>query len=127
MSDTTTATKTIQIEVLRYRPEQDSEPVWQSYTVPYTDDRSVLQGLQQIKDDQDGTMSFSGACRLAPTARTPGGGAGCSAESASPCGAHRPSFAVAAAAHPGRRARTRSISAAGTGTNASAARKSSAA
>ena len=34
---TNTVTKTIQIEVLRYRPEQDSEPVWQSYTVPYTD------------------------------------------------------------------------------------------
>ena len=54
---TNTVTKTIQIEVLRYRPEQDSEPVWQSYTVPYTDDMSVLQGLQQIKDDQDGTLT----------------------------------------------------------------------
>jgi fumarate reductase iron-sulfur subunit len=65
MSTTTTATKTIQIEVLRYRPEQDSEPVWQSYTVPYTDDMSVLQGLQQIKDDQDGTLSFRWSCRMA--------------------------------------------------------------
>ena len=59
------ATKTIQIEVLRYRPEQDSEPVWQSYTVPYTDDMSVLQGLQHIKDELDGTLSFRWSCRMA--------------------------------------------------------------
>jgi fumarate reductase iron-sulfur subunit len=62
---TNTQTKTIVIEVLRYRPEQDTEPVWQSYTVPYTDDMSVLQGLQQIKDDQDGTLSFRWSCRMA--------------------------------------------------------------
>ena len=37
-------TKTIEIEVLRYRPEQDKEPFWQSYSVPFTDDWSVLQG-----------------------------------------------------------------------------------
>ena len=61
MSDT----KTIEIQVLRYRPEQDDEPVWQSYTVPYTDDMSVLQGLQTIKDDLDGTLSFRWSCRMA--------------------------------------------------------------
>ena len=57
--------KTIQIEVLRYRPEQESEPVWQRYTVPFTDDMSVLQGLQAIKDDLDGTLSFRWSCRMA--------------------------------------------------------------
>ncbi len=62
MSDTP---KTIELEVLRYRPEQESEPVWQRYTVPYTDDMSVLQALQQIKDDQDGSLSFRWSCRMA--------------------------------------------------------------
>ena len=57
--------KTIQIEVLRYRPEQESEPVGQRYTVPFTDDMSVLQGLQAIKDDLDGTLSFRWSCRMA--------------------------------------------------------------
>jgi len=57
--------KTIDVEVLRYRPEQESEPVWQRYTVPYTDDMSVLQALQQIKDDQDGSLSFRWSCRMA--------------------------------------------------------------
>jgi len=34
--------KLIEIEVLRYRPEQDDEPFFQSYQVPLTDDMSVL-------------------------------------------------------------------------------------
>jgi fumarate reductase iron-sulfur subunit len=58
-------TRNIEIEVLRYRPEQDSAPVLQSYTVPFTDDMSVLQGLQYIKDYLDGTLSFRWSCRMA--------------------------------------------------------------
>ena len=57
--------KIIEIEVLRYRPEQDKEPVWQSYKVPFTDDMSVLQGLQYIKDYLDETVSFRWSCRMA--------------------------------------------------------------
>ncbi len=60
-----TAGKTIRIEVLRYRPEQESEPVWQGYDVPFTDDMSVLQGLQYIKDELDGTLSYRWSCRMA--------------------------------------------------------------
>jgi fumarate reductase iron-sulfur subunit len=55
----------IEIEVLRYRPEQDKEPFFQSYQVPFTDDMSVLQGLQYIKDQLDGTLSFRWSCRMA--------------------------------------------------------------
>src|SRR5439155_21479553 len=55
----------IEIEVLRYRPEQDKEPFFQSYRVPFTDDMSVLQGLQYIKDQLDGTLSFRWSCRMA--------------------------------------------------------------
>jgi len=57
--------RTIEIEVLRYRPEQDQEPFYQSYEVPFRDDWSVLQGLQYIKDDLDGTLSFRWSCRMA--------------------------------------------------------------
>jgi len=53
------------IEVLRYRPEQEAAPAWQAFTVPFSDDMSVLQGLQQIKDDQDGTLGFRWSCRMA--------------------------------------------------------------
>ena len=55
----------IEIRVLRFRPEQEERPVWQSYDVPYTDDMSVLQGLQYIKDELDGTLSFRWSCRMA--------------------------------------------------------------
>ena len=57
--------KTIEIQVLRYRPEQEDKPAWQSYQVPFTDDMSVLQGLQYIKDELDGTLSFRWSCRMA--------------------------------------------------------------
>lgn len=57
--------KTIPIEVLRYRPDQDSEPWWQKFELPYTDDMSVLQGLLAIKDDFDGSLSFRWSCRMA--------------------------------------------------------------
>jgi fumarate reductase iron-sulfur subunit len=59
------AARNIVIEVLRYRPQQDNEPVWQGYNVPFTDDMSVLQGLQYIKDELDGSLSFRWSCRMA--------------------------------------------------------------
>jgi fumarate reductase iron-sulfur subunit len=57
--------KTIRIEVLRYRPEQEDAPRLQAFDVPYTDDMSVLQGLQYIKDELDGSLSFRWSCRMA--------------------------------------------------------------
>ena len=53
------------MQVLRYRPERDSEPQWQTFDVPYSDDMSVLQGLQAVKDDIDGSLSFRWSCRMA--------------------------------------------------------------
>ena len=57
--------RAIRIDVLRYRPEQEDKPAWQSYTVPFSDDMSVLQGLQYIKDEIDGTLSYRWSCRMA--------------------------------------------------------------
>ncbi len=59
------ATQLITIEVLRYLPEQDEAPHWQRYEVPYTNDMSVLQGLQHIKDELDGSLSYRWSCRMA--------------------------------------------------------------
>ena len=59
------AQQVIAFDVLRYRPEQDESPVWQRYDVPFTDDMSVLQGLQYIKDHIDGSLSFRWSCRMA--------------------------------------------------------------
>ena len=58
-------TRTIEIEVLRYNPEKDAEPHFQSFEVPFTHDTSVLQGLQHIKDHLDGSLTFRWSCRMA--------------------------------------------------------------
>ena len=55
----------IELEVLRYLPESGREPFYQVYEVPFEDDWSVLQGLQYIKDDLDGSLSFRWSCRMA--------------------------------------------------------------
>jgi fumarate reductase iron-sulfur subunit len=59
------ALREIVIDVLRYRPDRDRMPGYQSYRVPFSDDMSVLQGLQYIKDHLDGTLSFRWSCRMA--------------------------------------------------------------
>jgi fumarate reductase iron-sulfur subunit len=55
----------ITIEVLRYAPAEGAEPYVQSWTIPFTDDMSVLQGLQYIKDHLDGSLTFRWSCRMA--------------------------------------------------------------
>jgi len=59
------AVPTITIECLRYNPETDPEPRYQSYQVPYSEEISVLQGLQYIKDHLDGSLTFRWSCRMA--------------------------------------------------------------
>jgi fumarate reductase iron-sulfur subunit len=53
--------------VLRYRPEQGARRR-NAYTVPFSHDLSVLQALQHVKDELDGTLSFRWSCRMASAA-----------------------------------------------------------
>ncbi len=52
------------LEVLRYRPDQDHAPRIQSYEVPYHADWVVLDALNYIKNELDGTLSFRWSCRM---------------------------------------------------------------
>jgi fumarate reductase iron-sulfur subunit len=54
----------ITMEVSRYRPETDTEPVFQSYDVPLRKEWAVLDGLNHIKDQLDGTLSYRWSCRM---------------------------------------------------------------
>jgi fumarate reductase iron-sulfur subunit len=54
----------ITLQVTRYRPEQDVEPTVQEYEVPLRKDWAVLDGLNHIKDHQDGTLSYRWSCRM---------------------------------------------------------------
>jgi len=57
-------TETIVLEVTRYRPEQDQEPTTQRYEVPLRKDWTVLDGLNYVKDELDGTLSYRWSCRM---------------------------------------------------------------
>jgi len=57
--------RTIRLEVFRYRPEQDDEPVWQSYDVPCREEWVVLDALNHVKDHLDGTLSYRWSCHMA--------------------------------------------------------------
>ena len=55
---------TITLDVARYRPGQEAEPTLQSYDVPLRDDWVVLDGLNYVKDELDGTLSYRWSCRM---------------------------------------------------------------
>ena len=55
---------TITLDIARYRPGQEAEPTLQSYDVPLRDDWVVLDGLNYVKDELDGTLSYRWSCRM---------------------------------------------------------------
>ena len=55
---------TITMNVARYRPEEESEPSFQDYDVPLRSDWAILDGLNYIKDEVDGSLSYRWSCRM---------------------------------------------------------------
>jgi fumarate reductase iron-sulfur subunit len=55
---------TITLQVTRYRPDRDAEPTVEEYAVPLHHDWAVLDGLNHIKDNLDGTLSYRWSCRM---------------------------------------------------------------
>src|SRR6266478_5803687 len=58
------AQRTIILDVFRYLPEQEAQPRFQTYTVPFKEDWVVLDALNHIKDHIDGTLSYRWSCRM---------------------------------------------------------------
>src|SRR5213082_546983 len=56
--------QTVTLEVFRYHPETDTEPRFQTYTVPFMKDWVVLDALNYIKDTMDGTLTYRWSCRM---------------------------------------------------------------
>ena len=56
--------ESITMQILRYRPEDEREPAWESFEVPCHDEWMVLDGLNHIKDRLDGSLSYRWACRM---------------------------------------------------------------
>ncbi|MDH3267132.1 MAG: succinate dehydrogenase/fumarate reductase iron-sulfur subunit [Gammaproteobacteria bacterium] len=57
--------QTIDLEILRYDPEQDQAPHFQTYTVPYREDWVVLDAINYVKDELDRTLSYRWSCHMA--------------------------------------------------------------
>ena len=55
---------TISLEVTRYRPEDEAEPTFQTYEVPFRKEWVVLDALNYIKDELDGSLSYRWSCRM---------------------------------------------------------------
>ncbi len=59
------STRIVTLDVLRYRPESESEPVFESYEVPCEEEWVVLDALNYIKDNLDRTLSYRWSCHMA--------------------------------------------------------------
>src|SRR5262245_17008358 len=56
--------KQVTLEVFRYLPDQEDEPRFQTYQVPFREDWVVLDALNYIKDYLDGTLTYRWSCRM---------------------------------------------------------------
>src|SRR5215469_17276101 len=54
----------ITLRVSRYRPEREPEPTTQEYEIPLREEWAVLDGLNHVKDQLDGTLSYRWSCRM---------------------------------------------------------------
>src|SRR5918996_2728423 len=54
----------ITLRVSRYRPEEEDKPTFQDYEVPLRKDWAVLDALNYVKDELDGTLSYRWSCRM---------------------------------------------------------------
>jgi len=53
----------IALKVQRYNPEADSRPHWETYWVEVTPQTPLLDALNQVKEEQDGSLAFRRSCR----------------------------------------------------------------
>jgi fumarate reductase iron-sulfur subunit len=63
MNDSTFS-DTIILEVARFHPERDAEPSYQNFEVPLRADWMVLDALNYVKDQLDGSLAFRWSCRM---------------------------------------------------------------
>ena len=54
----------ITLQLTRYRPEEETGPTFEEHEVPCHKDWVILDGLNYIKDQLDGTLSYRWSCRM---------------------------------------------------------------
>jgi succinate dehydrogenase/fumarate reductase iron-sulfur protein len=61
--------KKITVECFRFNPEEDSEPTYKKYEIPFVEDSSVLDALRYIYENLDPSLAFYSSCRRGVCAR----------------------------------------------------------
>src|SRR6266540_3010837 len=56
--------RTIQLRVTRYSPERSPEPYVNEFEVPYEERGVVLDALNHVKDEIDGSLAYRWSCRM---------------------------------------------------------------
>ena len=56
--------ETMKLEIFRYHPEKKNEPTFQTYEVPFLEDWVILDAINYIKDEIDGTLSYRWSCQM---------------------------------------------------------------
>jgi fumarate reductase iron-sulfur subunit len=57
--------RTVELEILRYDPDTDDAPRFQTYTVPYHEDWVILDAINYVKEELDRTLSYRWSCHMA--------------------------------------------------------------
>jgi fumarate reductase iron-sulfur subunit len=64
MTDPERMERQVMLEVTRYQPGEDREPWFQRYEIPYRRNWVVLDALNFIKNEIDGSLTFRWSCRM---------------------------------------------------------------
>lgn len=65
MSNTNGKTRNVTVRVQRFNPDVDKKPHMQDFTVPMTPETTLLDALQYVKTELDGSVTFRKSCRHA--------------------------------------------------------------
>jgi len=57
-------TENMQLEIFRYLPDKAGEPTMQTYEIPFHKDWVVLDAMNYIKNEIDGTLSYRWSCQM---------------------------------------------------------------
>jgi succinate dehydrogenase / fumarate reductase iron-sulfur subunit len=55
----------VTVRIRRFNPEKDKRSRWQDFQLELTPDKTVLSALEEIKAEQDGSLTFQRSCRHA--------------------------------------------------------------
>jgi fumarate reductase iron-sulfur subunit len=58
------ADRTLTLSVSRYRPEHRPAPYVDRFEIPYREDMVVLDALNYVKDELDGSLAYRWSCRM---------------------------------------------------------------